>query len=86
MADLFEIEGGIANLIDVEIPENGNVVGMKIQEIDIPEQYVVAAIIRDEEFVVPRGHTEIREADHVVVVGPIGSIQKAHSTFSASKK
>lgn len=86
MADLFEIEGGVANLIDVEIPENGNVVGMEIQQIDIPEQCVVAAIIRNEEFVVPRGKTIIQKGDHVVVVGPEGAISKAHKVFSGVKE
>jgi Trk K+ transport system NAD-binding subunit len=86
MADLFEIEGGVANLIDVEIPENGAVVGMEIQQIDIPEQCVVAAIIRDDEFVVPRGKTIIQKAVHVVVVGPEGSISKAHKVFSGVKE
>lgn len=86
MADLFEIEGGVANLIDVEIPENGAVVGMEIQQIDIPDECVVAAIIRDEEFVVPRGKTIIQKDDHVVVVGPEGAISKAHKVFSGTKE
>lgn len=86
MADLFEIEGGVANLIDVEIPENGAVVGMEIQQIDIPDECVVAAIIRDEEFVVPRGKTVIQKDDHVVVVGPEGAISKAHKVFSGTKE
>ncbi|MDZ7719302.1 MAG: amino acid permease [Balneolaceae bacterium] len=86
MADLFEIEGGVANLIDVEVPENGNVVSLEIQEIDIPEQCVVAAIIRDDEFVVPRGNTIIQKNDHIVVVGSEGAIGKAHKVFSAAKE
>jgi len=85
MADLFEIEGGVANLIDVEVPNNGIVVNMKIQDIDIPEQCVVAAIIRDDKFVVPRGNTKVLKDDHVVVVGPSDSIQDAHKIFSGVK-
>jgi amino acid transporter len=86
MADLFQIEGGAASLIDVEVPENGDVVDLKIQEINIPDQCVVAAIIRDDKFVVPRGKTEIQKGDHVVVVGPADDIQKAHKVFSSVKK
>lgn len=86
MADLFEIEGGVANLIDVEVPENGIVVGLEIQEIDIPDECVVAAIIRNNEFVVPRGKTIIQKMDHVVVVGPEGPISKAHKVFSGVKE
>jgi Trk K+ transport system NAD-binding subunit len=85
VADLFEIESGVASLIDMEVPKNGRVVGNMIQEIDIPDQCVVAALIRDEEFVVPRGQTEIREGDHVIFVGPSVAIQAAHKIFSAAK-
>lgn len=85
VADLFEIENGVASLIDMEVPEGGTVVGSLIQEINIPDQCVVAALIRDDKFVVPRGHTEIKSGDHVVFVGPSESIQTAHKVFSATE-
>jgi Trk K+ transport system NAD-binding subunit len=56
-----------------------------IQNIDIPDQCVVAAVIRNDKFVVPRGQTEIRSGDHVVFVGPSDAIQAAHKIFSAKK-
>ncbi|WP_340106857.1 amino acid permease [Rhodohalobacter sp. 8-1] len=86
VADLFEIENGVASLIDMEVPEGGTVVGSLIQEINIPDQCVVAALIRDDKFVVPRGHTEIKSGDHVVFVGPSESIQAAHEIFSATEQ
>ncbi len=86
VADLFEIEGGVASLIDMEVPEDGQVIGQNIQDIDIPEQCVVAAIIRKDEFVVPRGHTEVCGGDHIVFVGPSEAVQTAHDTFSAQKE
>jgi amino acid transporter/K+/H+ antiporter YhaU regulatory subunit KhtT len=82
VADLFEIESGVASLIDMEVPKNAKVVGQVIQDIDIPDQCVVAALIRDDNFVVPRGRTEILEGDHVVFVGPSEAIQTAHNIFS----
>ena len=86
MADLFQIEGGAANLIDVEVPENGLVVDKEIQEIDIPDQCVIAAIIRDEKFVVPRGKTKIQKNDHMVVVVLGDSTQDAYKLFSSVKE
>jgi len=83
LADLFEIEGGVAGLVDIDIPVEGKVVGRIIQEIDIPGHCVVAAIIRDNTFVVPRGKTEILAGDHVVIVGPRDSIKEAHDVFSS---
>jgi Trk K+ transport system NAD-binding subunit len=85
VADLFEIESGVASLIDMEVPDDGEVIGQKIQDIDIPEQCVVAAIIREDEFVVPRGNTEVCGRDHVVFVGPSEAVQTANDVFSATK-
>jgi Trk K+ transport system NAD-binding subunit len=83
VAELFEIETGVASLIDMMIPEGAQVVGQQIKDIDIPERCVVAAVIRGEEFVVPRGRTEIFAGDHVVFVGPSDAVQAAHEIFSA---
>ena len=85
VADLFEIESGVASLIDMEVPEDAEVIGRMIQDIDIPEECVVAAVIRDDKFVVPRGQTEICGGDHLVFVGPSNAIQTAHEMFSKSK-
>ena len=83
VADLFEIETGVASLIDMKVPDGSPVVGQKIQDIDVPDQCVVAAIIREDTFVVPRGETEIFAGDEVVFVGPSDAIQTAHDIFSA---
>jgi len=82
VADLFEIETGVASLIDMEVPDGAEVIGRKIKDIDIPEQCVVAAIIRGDEFVVPRGQTEVCGGDHVVFVGPSDAVKTAHGIFS----
>ena len=86
VAELFEIEGGVASLIDVDVPAGGRVVGRRIKDIDIPKECVVAAVIRDGEFVVPRGDTEIRARDHVVFVGPPSAVQDAHAVFVSEER
>ncbi|PSQ85395.1 MAG: hypothetical protein BRD30_10720 [Bacteroidetes bacterium QH_2_63_10] len=86
VADLFEIESGVASLIDLEVPKEAEVIGQQIQDIDIPEQCVVAAIVRGDEFVVPRGQTEVCAGDHVVFVGPSDAVQTAHDIFSTQKE
>jgi Trk K+ transport system NAD-binding subunit len=86
VAELFEIESGVASLIDMEIPKGGRVVGRAIKDIDVPDQCVVAALIRDDNFVVPRGSTEIQAGDHVVFVGPDDAIQAAREIFSTIRE
>lgn len=85
VAQLIEIEGGVANLIDVTVPQHGSVVGQRIRDIAIPDECVVAAVIRDGTFVVPRGRTEILGGDHVVFVGPPSAAQAAHDAFSEER-
>jgi len=84
VAELVELERGVANLVDVLVPADGYIVGQRIKDIDMHDECVVAAVIRDEQFVVPRGQTEIREGDHVVLVGPPAAVKSAHAVFTAA--
>ncbi|MEQ9401174.1 MAG: amino acid permease [Longimicrobiales bacterium] len=85
VAELFEIESGVASLLELVVPENGRVVGHTISEIPIPEQCVVAAVIREAAFVVPRGNTELKATDRVVLVGTGDAVEEAHRTFTGPK-
>lgn len=72
----------MASLIDLHVPENARVIDQQTQEIDIPGQCVVAAIIREEDFVVPRGSTEVLGGDHVGFVGPSDAVKTAREILS----
>ena len=81
VVDLFEIESGTAHLLGVIVPRDGAVAGEKIRDLTIPTDSVVAAIVRDHAFVVPRGDTVVMEGDHVVFVGPAAAVQEARDIF-----
>jgi len=81
VAELFEIGTGVAGLVGVIVPEKARVAGKLIRNIDIPEECVVAAVIRGKDFVVPRGNTKIEAGDHVVFVGPTSAIKNAQDAF-----
>jgi amino acid transporter/Trk K+ transport system NAD-binding subunit len=85
LAELFEIESGVAAIVGVIVPEKANVAGKAIKSIPIPNECVVAAVIRNNQFVVPRGNTVIEEADHVIFVGPTEAIKKANDIFAREK-
>jgi amino acid transporter/Trk K+ transport system NAD-binding subunit len=85
VAKLIEIGRGVASLLGVSVSEKAVVVGKSIREIDIPKECVVAAVIRGNEFVVPRGDTKIEANDRVIFVGATAPIKKAQSIFSTKK-
>ena len=81
VADLFEIGAGVASLLGLVVPSGAQVSGKPIRDVEVPADCVVAAIIRGERFVVPRGNTVIEAGDHVVLVGPDAATGKAREIF-----
>ncbi|MFC4447670.1 Trk system potassium transporter TrkA [Halorussus aquaticus] len=63
------IEDDRAEVIEIEVDDDSILVGRPIREsvADLPEGFVVGAITRDDQFVVPRGDTVVESGDHVVV-------------------
>lgn len=85
VAQLFEIGHGVASLLGVTVSGKAMVIGKVIREIEIPKECVVAAVIRGNDFVVPRGETQIIANDHVIFVGPVSAIKKAQEIFSGTR-
>ena len=81
VANLFEIGAGVASLAEVNVPEGARVADQRIRDLDIPDECVVAAVIRGTTFVVPRGGTVIEVGDDVVFVGPTKAVQLAQERF-----
>jgi len=85
LAQLFEFGIGAASLLEVSVPENAKINGNLIRDIDIPIGCLIAAIIRDNQFVVPRGNTGIEVNDRVIFIGPASAIKKAFDIFMLRK-
>jgi Trk K+ transport system NAD-binding subunit len=85
LAQLYEFGIGAASLLDAMIPENARVAGKEIRELEIPEECLIAAIMRDNEFVVPRGNIRIEVDDRVVFIGPAPVVRKAADMVTVVK-
>jgi Trk K+ transport system NAD-binding subunit len=85
LAQLYEFGLGAASLLDAKVPENGRVVDMEIRNLEIDEQCLIAAIIRNNTFVVPRGKTRVCVGDRVVFIGPAAIVKKAHDMIVQTK-
>jgi Trk K+ transport system NAD-binding subunit len=85
LAQLYEFGLGAASLLDATVPENGRVVDQEIRDLKIDEKCLIAAIIRNNTFVVPRGKTRISAGDRVVFIGPATIIKRAHDMFVQEK-
>lgn len=85
LAQLFEFGIGAASLLEVSVSTDAMVNGNLIRDIDIPIGCLIAAIIRDKQFVVPHGVTVIEANDRVIFIGPASAIKKAYDLFMIKK-
>ena len=82
LAQLFEFGIGAASVLDATVPEESHVSGRSIRDLEVPKECVIAAIIRDKQFVVPRGGTIVEVKDHVYFIGPASAIREACDMFT----
>lgn len=68
MMTLLKLRRGQFSLVEEKIPQGAKAIGKAIKDLKLPEECVIAAIIRNGEMVVPRGVTEFAAGDEVLAV------------------
>jgi trk system potassium uptake protein TrkA len=68
MMTLLKIRRGEYSLVEEKIPPGARAVGMEIKNLALPEECVIAAIIRHGKVVLPRGNTTFESGDEVLAI------------------
>jgi len=68
MMTLLKLRRGEYSVVEEKIPPGARAVGKSIQELELPERCVIAAIIRKGEMVVPRGAVILEQDDEVLAI------------------
>lgn len=68
MITLLKLQRGHFSLVEEKIAAGAQAVGLTIQKLPLPDQCVIAAIIRQGEIVVPKGSTTFEVGDEVLAV------------------
>ncbi len=68
MLTLLKLRRGRYSLIEVRIQPDVKAVGVAIKDLPLPEQCVIAGIIRKGEMIVPRGATQMEVGDEVLAI------------------
>lgn len=85
MMTLVKIRRGQFAIVEEIIPEESNVVGMAIKDMSIPNQCVIAAIIRQGTVIVPRGTTVVESGDEILAVADKEGAQQLAGLLNAVK-
>jgi len=67
--DVDTFAGGVVQMAEFEIPEGSPLDGQTVQEADRFDSLACAAIIREDDVVVPHGETRLAAGDGVIVIG-----------------
>lgn len=65
----------------IEIEAKGNLIGKTIQEINIPEEFLVVAIRRLQGVIIPEPQTTLKEKDVLMAVVKVASLKKIREKF-----
>jgi trk system potassium uptake protein TrkA len=71
-----------AEIIELEVPHGSRMAGRRVLEAKFPPNAIIAAILRGEEVIIPRGDTAVEAGDILTVVSksePFGLLEKAIS-------
>jgi trk system potassium uptake protein TrkA len=82
MMTLLKLRRGNYSVIEAHIPDGAETVGVAIKNLVLPDQCILAAIIRRGEMVVPRGNTILEASDEVLAITDAEGAQQLAELFS----
>ena len=88
MMTLLKLQRGKYSLVEVRIPEGTIATGRAIKDLALPNQCVIAGIIRKNELILPRGITALEVGDEVLALTDQqgeAELQKLFSNESANE-
>jgi trk system potassium uptake protein len=86
MMTLLKLRRGQYSLVEEKIPPGAKAVGVAIKDLGLPEDCVIAAIIRHGEIVLPRGITEFEVGDEVLAIVDPQAAEELAALFSPVRR
>jgi len=68
MITLLKLRRGRYSLVEEKVPAGAKAIGVELKDLGLPDQCVIAAIIRDGHVTLPRGNTKLEQFDEVLAI------------------
>jgi trk system potassium uptake protein TrkA len=68
MVTLLKLQRGQYSLVEQKVPVGARAIGIALKDLGLPDQCVIAAIMREDKMVLPRGVTRIEAGDEVLAL------------------
>lgn len=83
MMTLLKLNRGDYSLVEEKIPVGARAVGKALKDLALPDNIVIAAIIRDGKILVPRGGSAFEIGDEVLAVADQDGAEQLHLLFQS---
>jgi trk system potassium uptake protein TrkA len=68
MMTLLKLRKGDYSLVEEKVHPQSSAIGVPLRELELPDECVLAAVIRKNRLIIPRGDTVLQSADEVLAV------------------
>lgn len=79
---LHNLRDGFAEVIEAEVSETSSIVNTPIDELALPHEVIVAAVVREDEIIMPDPDYVLRTGDNVVIVASQAQARNVEKMFS----
>ena len=79
---VHSLRDGFGEIIEAEAMETSPLVGAQIKEANLPSGVIIGAIVRNGEVVIPRGDTDVRARDRVILLATADTVKKVEKLFA----
>ncbi|MGH9460926.1 MAG: potassium channel family protein [Vicinamibacteria bacterium] len=86
MMTLLKLRRGKYSLVEEKLPKGAPAIGVSLQDLPLPPNCVVSAIIRKGELILPRGKVCLNEGDEVLAVVETEAAEQLARWFSAPNR
>jgi trk system potassium uptake protein TrkA len=68
LVPLLKLAGGQVSLVEIIVPESSQTAGRRIDGLSLPNECVLATVLRDGNVIIPRGETVIAAGDRIIAL------------------
>jgi trk system potassium uptake protein TrkA len=80
---LFSLRGGQASLVEMTLPDGATSCGKTVEEVQLPANASLAAIVRDGRVITPHAHDVYSSGDELIFIATADAEAKLKAVFTA---
>lgn len=86
ITNMMALAHGKINIMEFRLPDNSPFAKSSLMELKLPDEYLIASIIRNDEVIIPRGATRLEDKDRLILIGPAEKFDDIFKFLSAKAK